>query len=138
MIALIQDRLLNKLLDFPHLDDEAGRAKLSGRYTSIYLDKNTKVVISKSICFNTSSSDRPDGNEDNLSISNYDDGNTTPTSSSTIEGVDAINAFAEHVSNQSDKASSGFYSVPKTIKGEAIDGYISGAEIFVDQNFNFY
>ena len=46
---------------------------------------------------------------------NYDDGNTTPTSSSTIEGVEAINTFAEHLSNQSDSANSGFYSVPKTI-----------------------
>ena len=67
---------------------------------------------------------------------NYEDGNFTPTSESTLTGSEALQAFANHVNSQTDSASSGFYEDLR-IEGKAVDGYISGATVFIDQNFNF-
>ena len=41
------------------------------------------------------------------------------------------------MANRSDQNSKDFYAGVRVIEGEVIDGYIDGANIFIDQNFNF-
>ena len=54
------------------------------------------------------------------------------------DGVEAIkkwrSSFVEYAEGFAGEEYAG---TSNTISGEVIDGYISGAEIFIDQNFNF-
>ena len=53
-------------------------------------------------------------------------------------GSSASSKFREAlVENSEGYSSEDFLGTSNSIKGEAIDGYISGANIFIDQNFNF-
>ena len=79
----------------------------------------------------------PDSAQDALTVSDYEDGNFTPIASTSYEGAEAINVFDSHLANRSDQNSKDFYAGVRVIEGEVIDGYIDGANIFIDQNFNF-
>ena len=83
------------------------------------------------------SNSHPDNAQDALTVSNYEDGNLTPITSSSYEGAEALNVFDSHLANRSDQNTRDFYAGVNTIEGEVIDGYIDGANIYIDQNFNF-
>ena len=68
----------------------------------------------------------------------YDPLENDRTLVSTTTGTAASSRFREVlVENSVGFSSEEFLGTLNSIKGEAIDGYISGANIFVDQNFNF-
>lgn len=57
---------------------------------------------------------------------------------SEISGFNALTAFRNALIDNSEGFNNTKYSgTINTLKGKAIDGYISGAEIFIDKNFNF-
>ena len=68
----------------------------------------------------------------------YDPLENDRTLVSTTTGTAASSRFRELlVENSVGFSSEEFLGTLNSIKGEAIDGYISGANVFVDQNFNF-
>ena len=68
----------------------------------------------------------------------YDPSENSRTLVSRTTGSSASSKFRKALLENSDGYSSEeFLGTSNTIEGEAIDGYISGATIFIDQNFNF-
>ena len=135
-------RILNEISTFPadFADLDEARALLSGKeelqytWSEKYSESgNFKTQYALKIYSNS----HPDNAQDALTITNYEDGNLTPISSTSYQGSEAINEFDSHLANRSDQNTKDFYVGANVIKGEVIDGYIDGANIFIDQNFNF-
>ena len=130
--------ILTEISTFPSSinDIEEGRSKLSGNETLEYSWRENYESGSFKTQYTLTVYATNNTNSDQLIINEYDDGNTTPTSTTEIQGAEAIQRLAEHLNSQSDSATAIFYT-KQSIEGEAIDGYIEGAEIYFDQNFNF-
>ena len=65
-----------------------------------------------------------------LTFTSAPDYETKATYTATLTALDGINLSTQNITVN-------VTNVPDSFKGEVIDGYISGAEIFIDQNFNF-
>ena len=117
--------ILTEISTFPSSinDIEEGRSKLSGNETLEYSWRENYESGSFKTQYTLTVYATNNTNSDQLIINEYDDGNTTPTSTTEIQGAEAIQRLAEHLNSQSDSATAIFYT-KQSIEGEAIDGYI--------------
>ena len=132
--------ILEEIATFPtdYYELEAARERLSGKeelqysYSERYSNSNFKTQYQLSIY----AASHPDSAADSLTVTNYaEDGSIS--SSASYTGTAALETFDNFISSKSDEMSALFYTQGKVINGEVIDGYISGANVFIDQNFNF-
>ena len=132
--------ILEEIATFPtdYYELEAARERLSGKeelqytYSERYSNSNFKTQYNLKIYSDT----HPDSAADSLTVTNYaEDGSIS--SSASYTGTSALETFDNFVSSKSDEMSALFYAQGNVINGEVMDGYISGADVFIDQNFNF-
>jgi hypothetical protein len=132
--------ILEEIATFPtdYYELEAARERLSGKeelqytYSERYSNSNFKTQYQLKIY----SDSHPDSAADSLTLTNYaEDGSIS--SSASYTGTSALETFDNFVSSKSDDMSTLFYAQGNVINGEVMDGYISGADVFIDQNFNF-
>ena len=132
--------ILEEIATFPtdYYELEAARERLSGKeelqytYSERYSNSNFKTQYQLKIYADS----HPDSAADSLTVTNYgEDGSIS--SSTSYTGTSALETFDNFVSSKSDDMSALFYAQGNVINGEVMDGYISGANVFIDQNFNF-
>mgnify|MGYP000683802318 FL=1 len=132
--------ILEEIATFPtdYYELESARERLSGKeelqytYSERYSNSNFKTQYQLKIYADS----HPDSAADSLTVTNYgEDGSIS--SSTSYTGTSALETFDDFVSSKSDEMSALFYAQGNVISGEVMDGYISGADVFIDQNFNF-
>jgi len=132
--------ILEEIATFPtdYYELESARERLSNKeelqytYSERYSNSNFKTQYQLKIYADS----HPDSAADSLTVTNYgEDGSIS--SSASYTGTSALETFDNFVSSKSDEMSALFYAQGNVISGEVMDGYISGADVFIDQNFNF-
>jgi len=133
--------ILEEIATFPsdYYQLEAARARLSGKEELQYTwsDRYSNGDYKTQYQMYVYATDHPDQKDYALTVSNYAQGNLSPTSSASYQGLEALETFDSFIGSQQDEMSNLFYAQGFAISGEVVDGYISGAEVFIDQNFNF-